>query len=402
MHLSNNRPIVTSFLCMNTDFREGQSSPSPDEHIHLMDPAHCQEFIGSLQPPDAGHDHNGNQDASWRFLIMVGLNFFVFVAELVTGYMTNSLALQSDAWHMLSDEASLLIGYFASRLSKRAPTMSMTFGWARTEVLGGLVNATFLLAVCLMIAFDAIERFFNPPEITQPLLFLVVGSIGLIANIIGMLMFHNHSHSDNLKGVFLHVFGDFLGSIGVMITALVYYFTDWTSKRYVDPIFSLLIVAILVKGSVSLFKKTAMIIVERCPDYISSEEVMTELLKIAGLVAVHELHIWELSKKCLLSTIHIVVSSKELLGSLLGSVHNLMIGYGIYSSTVQIEFSDDFPEGFDHLDHCFYASSLGQTNRAFLTPPVYRHVVGCPHLNLDPEEPSDHAHPPAPNDSYEA
>jgi zinc transporter 1 len=365
----------------------------PDEPACLIEPANCQEFLNLLHTQaGAGHhdhDHSHVPEVSWRLLTMIGLNFFVFVAELVTGYITKSLSLQSDAWHMLSDEASLFIGYFAHRLSKRPPTSSMTFGWARTEVLGGLVNATFLLAVCLMIAFDAIERFIAPPDIEQPLLFLIVGGIGLVANIIGMFLFHNHSHSDNIRGVFLHVMGDFFGSIGVVATALIYYFTDWSFKKYVDPVFSLLIVAILVKGSVALFKKTSMTVVERCPDSINCDLIKQELLQIPGLLAVHELHIWELSKQHFLSTIHLVVESKDKNRPVLENVHNLMIQYGVYSSTVQIEFADDFPEGIDHMDHCFYASSLGARNRVFLTPPVYRHIIGCPHVNIPGEDFSD-------------
>jgi cobalt-zinc-cadmium efflux system protein len=368
-----------------------------DDHESLIDSAICEELL-SQRTDDAeheGHDHSHVPDAAWRLLMMVFLNFFVFIAELVTGYLTNSLALQSDAWHMLSDEAGLLIGYFANRLSKRAPTETMTFGWARTEVLGGLVNATFLLAVCLMIAFDALERFVNPPAIERPLLFIIVGTIGLVTNIIGLFMFRDHSHSDNIKGVFLHVMGDFLGSVGVMITAIVYCFTDWPFKRYVDPVFSLIIVALLVKGCVSLFKKTAMTAAERCPDSLNALVIKDNLLSVPGVVALHELHIWELCKNSLLSTIHLVAEPKDVYTAVLQRVHNLMISYGVYSSTIQIEFAEDFPEGIDRLGHCAYASSLGKANRAFLTPPAYRHAVGCPHVNLPGQEESsdsDHEH----------
>jgi zinc transporter 1 len=307
-----------------------------------------------------GHDHSHVPQVSWRLTLMIGLNGLVFIAELVTGYITRSLSLQSDAWHMLSDQASLCIGLIAHRMSKKPPTATMTFGFARTEVLGGLVNATFLLAVCLMILFDAIERFVDPPEIQQPLLFLVVGGIGLLTNVVGLFLFHDHGHSDNIKGVFLHVLGDFFGSVGVIATALLYYFADWEPKKYADPVFSILIVLMLIHGSSELFKKTAMTVAERCPDAINSEEVAAELMKIEGLLAIHELHIWELSKSSLLAILHLVVDSKERNRPVLEHVHNLMIGFGVYSSTVQIEFADDFPEGMDHLGHCFYASSFGK------------------------------------------
>jgi zinc transporter 1 len=313
---------------------------------------------------------------------MIILTGTVLVAELATEHITKSLSLQSDAWHMLSDEISLIIGLIARRLSKKPPTPTMTFRWARTEVLGGLVNATFLLATCLMIVLDAIERFIDPPQIQQPLLFLIVGGIGLFANVIGLFMFHDHSHSDNIWSVFLHVFGDFLRSIGMIITALIYYLSDWTWRAYVDPIFSILIALMLVKGSVDLFKKTSMTIVERCPDSVDSTEVEAELCGIEGLVAVHELHIWELTKLCYVAMIHVVFESTDLTKTVLEHVHNVMIGHGIYSTTVQMEFSGDFPDSVDHLKHCVYTSRFGEAKRVVSTPPVYLHKIGCPHVNV--------------------
>ena len=362
---------------------------------HLIEPQNCEEFMEYIHDREHhahghghGHDHcHGHvPKAAWRLITMIVLNALVFLAELITGYITKSLALQSDAWHMLSDEASLIVGLIAHQLGKRMPTKEMTFGWARMEVLGGLVNATFLLAVCLMLFFDAIERFIDPPKIEQPLLFLIVGGIGLLANIIGMVMFHDHSHSDNIRGIFLHVMGDFFGSIGVIVTALVYYFSDWKYKMYIDPCFSILILIILCYGTVPLFKRTAMTCAERCPVSIDSEEVRGDLLSIKGLVAVHELHIWELSKDKYLSMIHIVVDTKEHHGTVLANVHNVMLGFGVFSTTVQIEFLEDFPEGVDNHGSCFYASSFGKGKRVFITPPVYRHSIGCPHLNIPGEE----------------
>jgi cation diffusion facilitator family transporter len=370
-----------------------------DDGMRLIDPTNCEEFMTYLDERrqdgkhghDHGHDHSHAPKVSWRLITMIILNGLVFIAELVTGYVTQSLSLQSDAWHMLSDQASLVIGLIAHRMAKKPPTPTMTFGFARTEVLGGLVNATFLLAVCMMIAFDAIGRFIDPPTIQYPLLFLVVGGIGLITNVIGIFMFCDHDHSDNIKGVFLHVLSDFFGSVGVIATALLYYFSSWELKKFADPVFSLLIVVMLVRSSVQLFKKTAMTVAERCPDSIDSIETADALMKIEGVVAVHELHVWELARDILLAIIHIVVDNRERHQIILGQVHNLMIGRGVYSSTVQIEYVDEFPQEIDHLGHCFFASSFGNEKRAFLTPAVYRHVIGCPHLNIDDNN-NDHEH----------
>jgi hypothetical protein len=191
--------------------------------------------------------------------------------------------------------------------------------------------------------------------------------------------------------VFLHVFGDFLGSIGVCASAIIYYFTDWPAKRYIDPAFSVIIVLMLIHGSWQLFKKTSKIVLERCPDSVDRDVVMEALTHISGVAAVHELHIWELSKWTYIAVIHLVVEEREMNGRVLGMVHNLMISYGIYSSTVQIEFAEDFPAGIDNTSSCFYATALEKKKRAFLTPPVYQHAIGCPHLHIPGQE-DEHDH----------
>lgn len=392
------------------------SSSSSRHHLHddvnldLLKPENCQQFLNYVEEKKHshahdhahGHDHHHDHDhghgkSTWRLISMIVLNAIFFIAELVTGFITHSLAMQSDAFHMLSDEASLVVGLIAHKLSKRPPSNKMTFGWARAEVLGGLSNAVFLLAVCLMIFFDAIERFIEPTTIDEPILFLVVGVLGLVVNIIGMFIFHDHSHSDNLKGVFLHVMGDFFGSIGVIISACVITFTEWSGRYYIDPAISLIIVCILVYGSIGLLRKTAKTVIETCPESVNYDEVHAQLTRLPGIVAIHELHIWELSRDQYIALIHIVVDLKDNSKTVLEQCHNLMIRFGVYSTTVQIEFVEDFPNGIDQHDSCFYASSYGGKNRVFVTPPVFHHTIGCPHVNVpgatfDDEHDHEHDH----------
>lgn len=383
-----------------------------DQLTELINPCNCEEFMKHLQKEadhvhsndhhghshshdHHGHDHSHAPQATWRLVTMICLNVVFLLAELITGFITHSLSLQSDAFHMISDEASLCIGLAAHKLSKRPPDRKMTFGWTRTEVVGGFVNAVFLLAICLMLFCDVIERFIDPPEIEKGLLFLIVGCLGLLINIVGMFVFHNHSHSDNLKGVFLHVMGDFFGSIGVVISACVVNFTNWKYKMYVDPVISLIIIAILVYGSAGLFKTTGKIIIERVPDGIDTEKIEEQLLMIPHLEAVHELHVWELSRDNVISLVHIVVSSRDNSQVVLEMVHNLMLTFKIYSSTVQIEYSQDFPPQFsDTANSCFYASSVGKDKRVFVSKPIYQHSIGCPHfINPNDDEHShDHDH----------
>jgi zinc transporter 1 len=357
-----------------------------DENQILIDSPDCHSFIDSIHSSNKtihDHDHSNQGGLSCRLISMIILTGVFFFAELITGFITRSLALQSDAFHMFSDEASLIIGLIAHKLSKYPPTNLRTFGWARSEVLGGLVNAVFLLAICLTIFFDAIIRFIEVETIQNPVLFLIVGTLGLIVNLIGIFLFRdNTGHSDNIEGIFLHVIGDFLGSIGVMISACVIQFTDWKYKNYVDPAISLIIVFILIHGSFKLFIKTAKTVLESTPADIDVDLIYEEMMKIEGMITIHELHIWQLSSKNYLATLHIVVDSKSRNQQIHSDSTNVLMKNGIFSSTIQIEFSEDFPAGINHEGSCFYASSFGSDKRCFISHPVYQHGIGCPHINL--------------------
>ncbi|KAH0793054.1 cation efflux family protein [Histomonas meleagridis] len=371
--------------------------------MDLIEPVNCDELLEvSLEKGEQQHSH---PKSTWRLITMIVLNSIFFLAELIVGFISKSLSLQSDAFHMLSDIASLIIGLVAHRLSKDLPTSKMTFGWSRTEVLGGLINSVFLLAICLTLFFSAIERFFEVKDIQQPMLFFIVGSLGLFINIVGLFVFHDHSHSDNLAGVFLHVLGDFLGSIGVVISACVVTFTDWKYKMYVDPAISILIVIVLALGSSKLFIKTSKIVIERCPEKIDYDKIKNELLEIPSIICIHELHIWELCKENYIALAHIIIDSKENYGNVLQLVHNKMINNGIYSTTVQCEFADDFPSGVDKSDSCLFSSSVGKKNRAFVANPVYEHLIGCPHLMVDDSQESitdNEANPSSNNNEFQA
>ena len=377
-----------------------------ETNVGLLDPSDCQQFIESAHEHEHhhdhdhghGHDHHDHDHShggkvTWRLITMLILTGVFFFAELITGFVTKSLALQSDAFHMFSDEMSLIIGLVAHRMSKKKPTKSMSFGYARSEVLGGLCNAVFLLAICLMLFIEAIERLVEPEDIEEPMAFIVVGVLGLLVNVIGLFIFHDHDHSDNLKGIFLHVLGDFFGSVAVVISACVVKWSDWKYKNYLDPCLSLLIVIILVYGSQNLLRKTAKTVLENTPADIDTDEIKADLMKIDGMVAIHELHVWELSKEMYIALIHIVVDSKDKNKRVQEQTHNVMMTYKIFSTTVQIEFVDDFPQGIDHNGSCFYASTFGSDKRVFMTPPVYKHSIGCPHINLPGQEDEhDHDH----------
>lgn len=201
-------------------------------------------------------------------IVLVGV---FAVAEFALGIVTGSLAILADAFHMISDVMGLVVGLVAVRLASRPRSSTQTYGFKRAETIGALVNGVFLLAVVMFIVVDAVERFVEPPVLKDPLLIIGVGCGGLLVNLIGLALFssnatlrkagghsHGHAHVDddrphrsaNLHAVFLHVLGDALGSVGVILTGLVVYFVEAEWKYYADPAFSVLLGLLIAKTSV--------------------------------------------------------------------------------------------------------------------------------------------------------
>lgn len=330
-----------------------------------------------------------------KLCIMLGMVITYFVSELVVGIVGNSLALLADAFHMLSDAISLFIGASAVLLSKKRGTKRFSYGFGRAETLGGLINSVFLLSAVMFIGLEAIERFGEPSFIENPWLVLGVGTGGLLINLIGMLMFcghahgghghshggghghshdsstkeeghgdrndqHSHSHSHgkkkqsrshNMLGVFLHVFGDFLGSIGVLIAAILtlifVYGQDEATQRkhawvmYVDPTLSVVLAILILITAVPLVIATSKILLQSVPDAVNLERLKNDLLSLNGVVSVHELHAWSVSHgKKLIGSVHLTLSDQFEMcewETLALEAKDIFHRYGIHSTTIQPE-----------------------------------------------------------------
>lgn len=318
-----------------------------------------------------------------------------FFTELIVGHITNSLTLVADSFHMLSDALSLIVALVAVRMSRRTardpfrPWPSKepyfnTFGWVRFEILGALINSTFLLALCISITLEAIEKFTEPKLVESPKLVLAVGGGGLLINIFGLIMFGSHSHghshghghdhshghshrkgSDtdspkrkpmeseehhlNMRAVFLHVLGDALGSVIVMISATVLWLVPVETNQwiyYMDPSMSIILVCIMIFTTVPLFKQSSMILLQTVPKHIKLEKVKKELMKIAGIQAIHDLHIWQLTGEKIVATVHVQCANAETYLRLVQKIRETLHDEGIHSFTVQPEFSfsaDELP-----------------------------------------------------------
>lgn len=306
---------------------------------------------------------------SGRLGCMLTMTFSFFLVELIVGYATNSISLVADSFHMLSDGIALVIGLYAVRMGKKEHTVFNTYGWVRAEVIGALFNGVFLISLCLSITIEAIQRFFDIEEIKNPKLLLLVGGIGLLINVIGLVVFHDghghshgggghgHSHGGatpsagagdehpvsatsglNMRGVFLHVLGDALGSVAVIISALVVWLTEWQHKYYLDPALSLFITAIILGHTVPLVRRSAFILMQSVPDGLDMDEVRAHIGEVAGIRDVHELHVWQLADDKLVASVHVTVDTAADFMSLAREVKQVFHSFGIHSTTVQPEF----------------------------------------------------------------
>lgn len=396
-----------------------------------------------------------------RLLCMLSMTFGFFIVEVVVSRMTSSLSMLSDSFHMLSDVIALVVALVAVRFAEKTQaTNKNTFGWIRAEVMGALVNAVFLTALCFTIVLEAIERFTEPHEIEGPIVVVGVGAAGLLVNLLGLCLFHGHaggghghSHGDgghshggkshrakaqkagscgeetnnlvnhsspgdghtdrknelmcmdtaevqangsphfqdldavadsssqlNMRGVFLHVLGDALGSVIVVVTATIFYFV-WTPcgdddscinpcvdrhstdhrhvnhtivelseehaalrsagpcwVLYLDPTLCIIMVCILLYTTYPLLKESALILLQTVPKQIDMNRLNERLLQLDGVLAIHELHIWQLAGSRIIATAHIKCHDPTSYMEVAKRIKDFFHNEGIHATTVQPEF----------------------------------------------------------------
>lgn len=253
----------------------------------------------------AGHDHGGGEIRHEKPLwIAFGLTAAFLIAEIVGGIITNSLALLSDAAHMATDVIALAISLFAVRLSRRPPDAKRTYGYARMEAIGALINGVMLFVVAFYILWEAVGRFREPPEVASAGM-LVIATLGLTVNLISMrLLKAGSGESLNVKGAYLEVWADMLGSIGVILAALIITFTGWT---VVDPILAVLIGLWVLPRTWTLLREAGQVLMQGVPQGVDIDAIRNALGAVPGVAEVHDLHVWALGSKEPVLTAHLVL-----------------------------------------------------------------------------------------------
>uniref|UniRef100_A0A8C3G3P7 Solute carrier family 30 member 1a n=1 Tax=Cyclopterus lumpus TaxID=8103 RepID=A0A8C3G3P7_CYCLU len=391
-----------------------------------------------------------------RLLCMLSLTFGFFIVEVVVSRITSSLSMLSDSFHMLSDVIALVVALVAVRFAEKThATNKNTFGWIRAEVMGALVNAVFLTALCFTIVLEAVERFTEPQEIDSPLVVAGVGAAGLLVNLLGLCLFrghagggHGHSHGGhshgnknkrgktgksqkagngssgeetnnlvgnhnspgdvrqnneisckdntevqmngnphyedmdhdaagqlNMRGVFLHVLGDALGSVIVVVNSLIFTFvwqpciegetcvnpcinshtTDHQHSAgpcwvlYLDPTLCIIMVCILLYTTYPLLKESALILLQTVPKQINMHRLNERLLSLDGVLAIHELHIWQLAGSRIIATAHIKCHDPTSYMEVAKRIKDFFHDEGIHATTIQPEFVTFNSESRDSL-----------------------------------------------------
>ncbi|XP_064270226.1 calcium/manganese antiporter SLC30A10 isoform X1 [Passer domesticus] len=332
-----------------------------------------------------------------RLIFMLVLTVGFFVAELVSGYLGNSIALVSDSFNMLSDLISLCVGLSTGRIARRSRRgPRATYGYSRAEAVGALSNAVFLTALCFTILVDSVLRLARPEPIDDAQLVLIVGTLGLAVNIVGLLVFQDwgaccggrrpspsppaaavpgsipngeeneagespndqkspeegsekkkekKSEALNIRGVLLHVMGDALGSVVVVVTATIFYVhplgdapCNW--QCYIDPSLTIVMVFIILSSAFPLIKETSTILLQMVPKGVDMQLLTDRLARVPGVNSLHEVHVWELASGRNIATLHIKCQNPSDYQGAAYQIRKVFHETGVHSVTIQPEYAD--------------------------------------------------------------
>ncbi|MGC1273337.1 MAG: cation diffusion facilitator family transporter [Planctomycetaceae bacterium] len=297
---------------------------------------------------DHDHDHaaqaHGDSDRR-RLAFALMLTAGYLVAEVVGGLWTNSLALLADAGHMLADVASLALAFFAIWLAARPAPAHRTYGYHRAEILAALANGAALLAACGWIAVEAFGRFRSPPEVVASGMFAVACG-GLVVNLLAVKVLHgSHSTNLNIRGAWLHVVADTLGSVAAIVGAVLVWTLGW---NWADPAASVAITLLVLVSAWRLIVAATAVLMEAAPRGIDVDEVRDAIAATPGVAGLHDLHVWSITTGRVCLSVHVTSEPDLQRGELLNRLNpRLRDRFGIVHTTIQVE-----PEDYEVCESC--------------------------------------------------
>jgi len=294
---------------------------------------------------------SNNRKNTLKIILLLTSGFFLI--QIVVGFRIGSLAVISDAGHMLIDAAGLLMALLAISFTQKPSTPKRTYGFYRTEILASLLNSIFLIILSMFILFEAFERIMHPSEL-HALPMIIVASIGLGINLLGIRMLskvriknrasedyvaeqHNsHGQEDlNLQGAYLEVLADTIGSVGVIVAGIT---IQTTGVYLADPLISIGIVALILPRTWLLLKKAIHILIEGTPSHLCHEEIKNAILRVKGVTGVFDLHIWTISSGIHALSAHVVIIDNKKSSDILQEINSILEkGYDITHANIQIE-----------------------------------------------------------------
>ena len=305
--------------------RQQSGRDAHDEHGH----AHG----GGGAHAHGHHHHHGDASArGLRFALAVTAVFFV--VEVVGGFMSNSLALLADAGHNLTDVAALALSLFVSWLARQPAAPGKTYGYLRWEILAALINGAALLLISVLIIWEAVQRLRTPEPVSTGLM-LVVAAAGLVANLVAaMALRAGAKHSLNVRGAYLHMLADLLGSVAAVTAGLLIRYVGWTLA---DPIASIVMTLLILRGSWGLMKESVDVLLEATPAHLDVAEVRRQLEAVPGVESVHDLHIWTLTSGVVALSAHALVRDEARHQGALEAMTAAAAAVGIHHTTIQLE-----------------------------------------------------------------
>jgi len=286
-----------------------------------------------------GHDHDhdhaprGTSGGTRRaLLVALALTGGFAIVEGIGGWMANSLALLSDAGHMVTDAGSLALALFADAVARRPPSKRASYGYGRAEVLAAFVNAIAMIAVVVFIGIEAVKRLLEPGDVSGGIV-TVIALIGLAVNIVAAWMLSRATGSLNTRGALLHVMGDLLGSLAALIAGGVILATGWTP---IDPILSIAVALLILRSTWQLLKQSTGVLMEGVPMHLDYDAIGRSLASLPGVADVHDLHIWNMSSEGVALSAHLSIARGEDWLPLLAQAKRILATeYGIRHATLQ-------------------------------------------------------------------
>ena len=300
--------------------------------LHLHGPGHAHSHAGQ----HAHHHHHAPAGSDWRYALAIGLNLAFVALEAVMGLFANSTALLADAGHNLSDVLGLALAGGAAWLARKRGDDSRTYGFGKATILAALANAVVLVFACGAIALEAVKRFGDPVGVASGLVMATAGA-GFVINLLTALLFLRGRKTDlNERGAFLHMIADAAVSLGVVVAGGLIWMT---SIQWIDPLASLLIVAVILAGTWELLRDSLNLALDAAPRGLKVAEVRDYLCGLPGVEAAHDVHVWAMSTTETALTAHLVRAEGADPAFLVETLNELRVRFGIDHATLQVETS---------------------------------------------------------------